>query len=106
MREESKGILIMALINFFYMVFAWGFVAWLTYKWFILAIPALDDLPRFNYLEACAIRLFVATFTMHKQTRLADEYQKEIAQQFLTSMILPPIALVMLIILKIFVFNF
>lgn len=69
------AILAVMAFAFLYDAFAWGFVTYKFWYWFIL--PVFPDLPHVTFWQAVGIALFIGLFKNASQPTVKKEYRDE-----------------------------
>lgn len=92
------GIMCMLLI---YNAFAWGYVNYLLYNWFIL--PSIM-LPKFTILEFIGFTLFISTLIRSFNPLIKDKYKEKFSIRFIIPIISPWFSLICAWLIKIILF--
>lgn len=77
---EAFAILVLALGFYVYNAFAWGYVASIFYKWFVL--PSFPNFPHFGYVEFIGFLMFISVMTHKHSTPIKDEYKDKNTEYF------------------------
>lgn len=78
------GITIIGMLLMLYLSFAWGFVSYKLFNWFI--IPSFLDkgifLPEFGILSFIGFSLFINTLIRSSSIHIKSEYKDETTERF------------------------
>ena len=69
------GAIGLAALLIIYGAFAWGYVIYVLYNWFVLT--ALPDLPHFTVIQFIGFSLFLRAIMPVSTTYLKDEYENK-----------------------------
>jgi hypothetical protein len=96
------GALLLIVIAFFYGAFAWGFVCYKFWYWFLL--PVFTTLPEVNLVQCVGLMLFIGLFQHATPQIIKKEYKDETTQNIL-AVVAPPVVLLVGWIVKVVIVH-
>jgi len=96
------GALALIVFAFFYGAFAWGFVCFKFWYWFLL--PVFTTLPEVTLVQCVGLMTFISLFHTHTPQIIKKEYKDETTQNIL-SVVAPPVVLLVGWIVKVVIVH-
>lgn len=96
------GILALLAFAFFYGAFAWGWVMYKFWYWFVL--PVFTTLPELTIIQCVGLMMFISLFKSYPAQIIKTEYVNEVGSKLL-SIIAPPLILLVGWLVKIIIIN-
>jgi hypothetical protein len=96
------GIILLVAFIFVYATFAWGFVCWKFWYWFLL--PVFPTLPAVTLVQCVGLMLFLHLFNVQTPQGIKKEYRDDSAHNW-ASVLAPPVTLLVGWLIKIIVVH-